>query len=144
MAVLLGNYLVKTGNSNIIDDYAIGLNLPLSFTRNTFNQTYSNLDQLAANVKMVLLTQMGERLTQPTFGSNLHKLLFQQNTGDLEEKIYTAIESAISKWIPQIAVKRIDVEATDAMKDNNEVYVHIIFTAKYNQQDFAVNFNLKA
>ena len=143
MAVILGNY-ISTSNNSIVNDYAIGLSLPLTMTNNTFDQTYNNLLQLQSNVKNLLLTQKGERLAQPTFGSNLQTLVFEQNDGELEQKIYDTIESAISQWLPQLAIQSIDVEATADMKDRNQVDIHIVFVAKYNQQSFSVNFKVNA
>ena len=140
MAVVLANFSQTSNNSIIVNDYAIGLTLPLQMTTNTFNQTYDNLVQLQSNVKNLLLTQKGERLAQPTFGSDLHKLVFEPNDGELEEKISNAIESAISQWLPQLTVEKIDIDATADMKDKNQVDISIIFTAKYNQQNFSVKF----
>ena len=130
MAVVLANFTQTSNNSIIVNDYAIGLTLPLQMTTNTFNQTYDNLVQLQSNVKNLLLTQKGERLAQPTFGSDLHKLVFEPNDGELEEKISNAIESAISQWLPQLTVEKIDIDATADMKDKNQVDISIIFTAK--------------
>jgi|Laugresbdmm110sd_1035091.scaffolds.fasta_scaffold80070_2 phage baseplate assembly protein W len=142
MAVVLANFTQTSNNSIIVNDYAIGLTLPLQMTTNTFNQTYDNLVQLQSNVKNLLLTQKGERLAQPTFGSDLHKLVFEPNDGELEEKISNAIESAISQWLPQLTVEKIDIDATADMKDKNQVDISIIFTAKYNQQNFSVKFKI--
>jgi phage baseplate assembly protein W len=142
MAVVLGTYLVTSANEEI-NEYAIGLSLPLQMTTNTFNQTYDNLVQLKSNVRNLLLTRKGERLLQPNFGSNLHNLLFEQNDGTLEEKIYEAVSSAIKYWLPQLTIAEIIVEATDEMKDLNEVGVSITFIANYNNQSFNVDFNIK-
>ena len=142
MAVVLANFSQTSNNSIIVNDYAIGLTLPLQMTTNTFNQTYDNLVQLQSNVKNLLLTQKGERLAQPTFGSDLHKLVFEPNDGELEEKISNAIESAISQWLPQLTVEKIDIDATADIKDKNQVDISIIFTAKYNQQNFSVKFKI--
>ena len=78
MAVILGTYVVANANQEI-NDYAIGLTLPLQMSTNTFNQSYDNLVQLKSNVRNLLLTKKGERLAQPTFGTNLHRLLFEPN-----------------------------------------------------------------
>ena len=48
MAVVVGQYIV-TGNNKSVNDYAIGLSLPLQMGTNTFNQTYNNLEQLKSN-----------------------------------------------------------------------------------------------
>jgi phage baseplate assembly protein W len=143
MAVVLGTYVVTNANQEI-NDYAIGLSLPLQMSTNTFNQTYDNLVQLKSNVKNLLLTKKGERLGQPTFGTNLHRLLFEPNDEELEQKIYDTIDNSIRNWLPQLSIKEINIEASDEMKDRNSINVSIVFTANYNRQDFTVDFNVNA
>ena len=111
---------------------------------NTFNQSYDNLVQLKSNVRNLLLTKKGERLAQPTFGTNLHRLLFEPNDEELEQKIYDTIDNSIRTWLPQLSIKEITIEATDEMKNNNSINVSIVFTANYNRQDFNVEFNVNA
>jgi phage baseplate assembly protein W len=153
MAVVLGNNALQQDDSrnsekyrgdfiNYTDDYALGITLPLQFGQNTFNQAYDNITQLKANIKNLLLTQRGERMMQPKFGTDLTKLLFEQNTEQLQEKIYNAIEAAISYWIPQVSIQTIDIKTTDLMKDKNTVEVSIVFTANYNKQNFNVDFKV--
>jgi phage baseplate assembly protein W len=141
MAVVLGTYVVTSANQEI-NDYAIGLTLPLQMSTNTFNQSYDNLVQLKSNVRNLLLTKKGERLAQPTFGTNLHRLLFDPNDEELEQKIYDTIDNSIRTWLPQLSIKQINIEATDEMKNNNSINVSIVFTANYNRQDFNVEFTV--
>jgi phage baseplate assembly protein W len=143
MAVILGTYVVTNANQEI-NDYAIGLTLPLQMSTNTFNQSYDNLVQLKSNVRNLLLTKKGERLAQPNFGTNLHRLLFEPNDEELEQKIYDTIDNSIRTWLPQLSIKEINIEATDEMKNNNSINVSIVFTANYNRQDFNVEFNVNA
>jgi phage baseplate assembly protein W len=146
MAVVVGQYIlagkdktVKLSNTNI-SDYAIGLTLPLQMGTQTFNQSYDNLEQLKSNVKNLLLTNRGERLAQPLFGTNLRELLFEQNTDDIKSQIYESIENAIEFWLPQLEISSIDIESNNSLKDSNTINVSIVFTAKYNQQNFKVDF----
>jgi phage baseplate assembly protein W len=142
MAVRVGQYIV-TGNNKSISDYAIGLSLPLQMGTATFNQTYDNLEQLKSNVKNLLLTNRGERLGLPTFGCGLQSLLFEPNDEELEDKIYNTIENAINFWLPQLLIDSIEITSEDTDKDNNTINVSIVFTAKYNQQNFKVDFAVK-
>lgn len=143
MAVIVGQNVVIAKNKSI-SDYAIGLSLPLQMGTQTFNQTYNNLEQLKSNVKNLLLTNQGERLAQPLFGTNLRQLLFEQNDDDIKSKIYDSIESAIEFWLPQLQINSIDIESTDRMKDEHSLNVSIVFTAKYNQQNFSVDFKINS
>jgi phage baseplate assembly protein W len=141
MAVIVGQYILKSNNKSI-NDYAIGLSLPLQMGSATFNQTYDNLEQLKSNVKNLLLTNRGERLGMPTFGCGLQNLLFEQNNDELNDKILNQIESSVNYWLPQLLIDSIEITAADEDKDNNTLNVSITFTAKYNQQNFKVDFNV--
>jgi phage baseplate assembly protein W len=143
MAVVVGQYIVTSNNKNL-SDYAIGLSLPLQMGNETFNKTYDNLEQLKSNVKNLLLTNQGERLGQPLFGTNLRALLFEPNDEDIKSKIYDSIESAIEFWLPQLEIFSINIESTDRMKDEHSLNVSIVFTAKYNQQNFSVDFKINS
>jgi hypothetical protein len=158
MAIIVGKYSLERDNPalpngplgqdnvyrgdfiNYTDQYALGLTLPLQFGAVTFNQAYDNVTQLKANVKNLLLTQPGERLGQPNFGTNLGKLLFEQNTTDIEDKIYTTIQNSINKWLPQLSIQSIDIKSTKEMKDANTMEVSIIFRANYSGENFKVDF----
>jgi phage baseplate assembly protein W len=143
MAVIVGQYIL-TGNNKSINDYAIGLSLPLQMGSATFNQTYDNLEQLKSNVKNLLLTNRGERLGMPTFGCGLQHLLFEPNDDDLNDKILNQVESAINFWLPQLLINSIEITASDEDKDKNTLNVSIVFTAKYNQQNFSVDFKVNS
>ena len=141
MAVLIGKYILKS-NTTSVNDYAVGIALPLQMTTNTFEQTYDNITQLKSNIKNLLLTVRGERLSQPNFGCGLQELLFDLNTPDLEEKIYNAISSAIEYWIPQVQIQDIEIQSSDSQKDTNSLEIKIRFVAAYNQQPFTVDFKV--
>ena len=141
MAVLIGKYILKS-NTTSVNDYAVGLSLPLQMGVGTFNQTYDYITQLKSNIKNLLLTTRGERLSQPNFGCGLQELLFDLNTPDLEEKIYDTISNSIEFWIPQVQIDDIQIESSDSQKDTNSLEVKIRFIANYNQQPFTVDFKL--
>ena len=61
-------------------DTFIGISLPLDYgSQGFFNQTKTTLQQVGHNIQNLLLTQKGERLGNPNFGSNLMRILFEPN-----------------------------------------------------------------
>ena len=67
---------------------SIGLQLPLGTHQDgVFKQTQTLLEQTKSNIKNLLLTVKGERLGNPTFGSDLMKAVFQQIDTDTEDQI---------------------------------------------------------
>ena len=64
-------------------DVFIGIALPLEYGINGFfNKTRTTLQQVKYNIQNLLLTQKGERLGNPEFGSNLMKVVFEPDNGD--------------------------------------------------------------
>jgi len=90
------------------EDTYIGLELPLNIGKNgIFNRTNNSLAQAAYNIKNLLLTNTGERLGNPTFGSNLPAILFEPMEAGIEDRVEEAIRSAMSRWLPFIIVENI-------------------------------------
>ena len=91
----------------------------------------------------MLLTQKGERVGQPTFGSDLPSILFEQRTEDIADKIETTIREAISNWLPYIKVTNIFVTYPD--KEPNKVMVQMEFIVTVDDPDspetITFNFN---
>jgi phage baseplate assembly protein W len=78
-----------------------------------FRLSYTTEEQAISNLKMLLLTRMGERLYHPTFGTRLQQLVFEPNTDILVEEVANALESAINFWLPYINIIDIIVDNTD-------------------------------
>jgi phage baseplate assembly protein W len=125
MAIVLGQKNVKDTES--FNDYAIGITLPIQISNTTKIQSYTTRQQIASNIKNLLLTRKGERILQPEFGSGLHEILFDFNNDDLPTKIEDTITDAINQWLPYVTIDSIDVEQTDYLKDRNQANVSIKF-----------------
>jgi len=63
-------------------------------------------------ITIILKTDRGERLGLPDFGAGLTSFLFEPNTAATHARIAIAIETALRRWEPRIAVLAVDV-ATD-------------------------------
>ena len=77
-------------NINPIDlqpDVAIGVALPMDSANGSgLQSTYFTKDQVKSNMRNLFSTMIGERVMQPTFGTFLYNLLFEQSTTGLKEK----------------------------------------------------------
>lgn len=140
MAVTLGRKNVK--DTTEFESYAIGLSLPLSITNTAFAQTFTTTEQVKTNIRNLLLTQRGERIMQPEFGSGLREILFEFNNEDVSAQIQTTIETTLQKWLPYVSVESIEIEQTDSLKDNNRVNVSIDFRIGDNVQLETVTFGV--
>lgn len=127
MAYVLGSKIVK--DTQEFDSYAYGITLPIK-RGNTgyFEQAFTSFEQAKANLKNLLLTAKGERVMQPEFGTGLQSLLFEPMDDTFENRLQDVITQTVSYWLPYINIEEIDVEMTDAMKDNHTANMTIQFT----------------
>lgn len=114
-------------------DRGIGVDLPIFGDKGSGIQlNYTTLDQASANARNLLLTNQGERLMLPTFGCNLYKSLFDNQTDFLVENVKTTITSQFEYWLPYIFINSLDVQ-TDP--DYYTLYVNIKISLKNNTFD---------
>lgn len=127
MAYVLDKKVVK--DTKEFNDFAYGITLPVQ-RGNTgyFAQSFSSYEQAKANLKNLLMTKKGERIMQPNFGTGLHSLLFEPMDSDFETKLEQTITRNVNYWLPYINIEEIDIEMTDAMKDNHIAHMTIQFT----------------
>jgi len=95
-------------NKNI----AIGVVFPLMNGGN-FQQSLTIKEQVKSNIINVLLTEKGERIFQPNFGSNLKSLLFEQITPTSLENVENDIRISLSTWLPYVNVNNLVVVQDD-------------------------------
>ena len=130
---------MSTIEKDLDPDTYIGLSLPIKFGRDgDFNRTKKTIKQTASNIKNLLLTRKGERLGNPTFGSDLMSVLFEPMDGDLETKVEESIRAALSEYLPFVNI--LDIKFS---KKENTFSTKIIFTMDIDNTTIEeVNLNL--
>ena len=86
--------------------------------------TQFGLNQIKSDLLILLLTNPGERVMLPDFGTPLKQLLFEQNDEILAEQTREAIINSISKWEPRVTVKEINITI---LTEENSLYINILF-----------------
>ena len=61
----------------------------------------------------------GERLMQPDFGTDLMKLIFEQDDGSMPDKIRSTIIDAVEFWLPYLVMNKVEVTNQLSGDDNN-------------------------
>ncbi len=124
-------------------DTFIGLKLPMGYSDSGyFKQTKTTLQQAKYNIINLLQTIPGERLGQPAFGSNLHTILFEPMTEDFGDVLESSIRESISKWLPYVNIKNIEVVTPDY--NVNQVNITIDFGLSFEPDRFgsvSINFD---
>ncbi|HZT75360.1 MAG TPA: GPW/gp25 family protein [Vicinamibacterales bacterium] len=71
-------------------------------------------DNIREMIRVVLMTDPGERVQLPDFGGRLRPLLFEPNTVATRRLVQEQIEIALQLWEPRIAIKSVTVDADAA------------------------------
>ena len=130
-------------------DVRIGVNLPFTRDNKTgwFDQSFTTLDAAKSNLRNLLLTMKGERLMQPNFGTDLMKLVFEQDDGTLIDRIRETIITAVDFWLPYLNLNTIEVNnnvETDDM-NFNRFNIKLVFSIKNVPDKFeTITFTLDA
>jgi phage baseplate assembly protein W len=87
------------------------LGLPYPITRHPLGllRTQGGVNQVKSDLLVLLLTEPGERVMLPEFGTPLKQFFFEPNDSIVVENVKQAIADSIRKWEPRIAVTQIDV-----------------------------------
>tara|TARA_X000001382_G_scaffold109965_1_gene86337 strand:+ start:514 stop:924 length:411 start_codon:yes stop_codon:yes gene_type:complete len=119
---------------------AIGVSLPFSGL-SVFNSTFTTKDAIKNNLINFFLTGKGERFLNPTFGTGLRNLLFENITKQNVDAIDGEVRDSLRNNFPQVVPVKIN---TVGSPDDNTV----TFSMRYQIQDtgiedtVAINFEL--
>ena len=107
----------------------VGLQMPLGRQPGSndgyFASTKTTMDAVKEDVKLLLLTQQGERLFQPLLGMNIRRFLFEQITENTVVEIENDIVETFSRWLPFVQLNDIKVDITD--QDRNKIKIDVKF-----------------
>jgi len=110
---------------------SVNIKFPLKkSSRGTFQNNEESVDAIADDLKILILTNHGERLVHRDFGANLRPLLFEQQGDFLNQRIEDAIVVAVEKWMPFITIVDLVVKDSESNPNlnKNEVNIRIKFS----------------
>tara|TARA_R110002096_G_scaffold302406_1_gene497324 strand:- start:253 stop:816 length:564 start_codon:yes stop_codon:yes gene_type:complete len=83
--------------------------------KGVFMSSYTTQEAVVSNLKNLILTQKGERYMQPSLGTSIKKVLFENNTSDMRDILQSTIEDDISKWLPYVKLTSLDIASSSDM-----------------------------
>jgi phage baseplate assembly protein W len=118
---------IRVNPLDLQKNIAIGVSLPFGLcgTDQLFNKTYNTKDQIKSNLINVLLTNRGERILNPSFGSNLKALLFEPLTEIIKADIKNTILSTVNIYVPEVTITNINIDDSNYQIDTNTISVTI-------------------
>ena len=107
---------------------SVGIDLPFGRQPDGdgyFASTKTTMDAVKNDIKLLLMTQRGERLMQPNLGMNIRRFLFEQITDDTEIEIENDIVDTFSRWLPFVQLNDILIDLKN--QDRNQIKIEVKF-----------------
>ena len=120
---------IRVNPLDLQKNIAIGVSLPFNGP-GVFKSTYTTKDQIKSNLVNLLLTDTGERIMNPNFGTNLKRFLFEGITDNNLETLKDNILNSILSYISEITVTNITLVPNT---DNNLVSLTIEYYLNISQ-----------
>ncbi len=84
----------------------------------------SGEENVRESIRIILMTEPGERLLRDDFGCGLRQFLFEPHTPTTRELIRERITQALERWEPRVVVDSVAVDPGD---DPRVVAVNVLF-----------------
>ena len=110
---------------------SVGIDFPFARVPNRdgyFKTTKTTVESIKNNIKLLLQTQQGERVFQPSLGMNLKQFLFEQITEDTSIQIENNIVDVFETWLPFVELRDIQINTDNQHK--NKIDINITFNIK--------------
>lgn len=109
-----------------------GWSFPPTFTKRVAEsgvELVSDVEDIRQSLEILLSTQLGERILQPEFGSNLNVLLFENLDLSLITLVEDIIETSILSFESRIDVQNINVDTSQQTEGILTISVDFIVTS---------------
>jgi hypothetical protein len=73
----------------------------------------SGEDNIRDLIRVILMTEAGERIMREEFGCGLRQYLFEPNTATTRQRIQEGVTQAIARWEPRVLVDDVTVDPDD-------------------------------
>jgi len=118
-------YIVR--NVDVLDlkpSTGVGIDLPFNGPTG-INTTYTTRDAVKANLLNFILTGKRERVMNPTFGSGVRDLIFEQQTEDLTNQVEDLIIGGVEAFFPQVQINTLNVVQSP---DNYTITIYLNYS----------------
>jgi len=105
--------------------YGEGPAFPFQVSANGRLGWSSGEDNVRQSIRILLLTEPGERIMREEFGCGLRRFLFEPNTPATRELIRDRVTRSIERWEPRVSLESVTVYP-DSVEERT-VHIDIIF-----------------
>lgn len=111
----------------------LGCPYPILKTPRGLLATQGGLNQIKSDLLVLLMTNPGERVMLPEFGTPLRTLMFEPNDAVIIQQARQIIIDSVSQWEPRITVSDISVSLLPSSQmvtgDDAESASHVLFVS---------------
>jgi phage baseplate assembly protein W len=112
---------------------SINIKFPLqddAVTNQFFQLNQTTKNAYSSDLLLLLLTNKGERVYDPAYGTNLIKFVFDQNDQKTTSNLEEEIRNTVSQYIPDLTIQSIQfiTSLDDNTLNENQINVKINFT----------------
>lgn len=132
---------VQTNPINLNRNITVGISLPFN-KPSAFRSTYDFKQQIKFNLVNLLLTNRGERVYNPDFGTDIRKQIFNQMVEGTFEALSDDISNTIATYIPEITVEKLTV-TPGPVYNNNAVVVDLTYRINISNESDTITINFE-
>lgn len=132
---------VQTNPINLNRNVTVGVSLPFN-KPSAFRSTYDFKQQIKFNVVNLLLTNRGERVYNPNFGTDIRKQIFNQMVEGTFDALSDDISNTLAAFIPEITVERLTVTPGPTY-NNNTVVIDLTYRINISNESDTITINFE-
>jgi phage baseplate assembly protein W len=120
----------QTQKEDVKNPISISNPLSISDRFGMFDMRENIVSVAKDQLKMILLTNKGERVGNYEFGANIRALLFSQSEADVEELMIQSIQDNVLKYMPYARLISFNLYSSDELNElnENEILIEILFS----------------
>jgi uncharacterized protein len=93
----------------------MNIDFPFHFDSRGRTATTDESDHIRDMIEQLILTNPGERVNRPDFGSGLLQLVFAPNSAELAAAVQFTLQAALQRWLGDVIEMRdLEVQALDS------------------------------
>ena len=106
--------------NNSVENF-LGLVYPMTPNPKGFMRTQNGVSTIKSDLLVLLMTNPGEKVMVPEFGTPLRSLAFEPNDAVVVAQANAMIIKAIATWEPRVVIKSINITTSLSDNTNNNI-----------------------
>jgi len=122
----------------------INFSFPLrAYRRGFFEGNSTTISSVREDIKILLLTKKGERLINPSIGTNMSvfagELFNQISPEEMKIRITSEIKDALATWMPHVTLTNITIQTTDDNPNLEDTHIAILMNYQLTNAEAATD-----